>query len=186
MRHYSSKLRADDPFALTDFETFYHEHAKSERGALNAGHKAELYGECVVDDEGDCGGSGWYYAFGSPGCLFDSEPMGPYDSEEAAVAAARESAGYCEHGVAEDETCDECPAPELWALQAPGQWVNGKFHCGGFLIYTTAPTLDYRGPVSCWGDKAAAERAALDLDLSGWTPYRLTDSEARSWGRGAE
>lgn len=33
---------------------------------------------------------GWYYAFGQPGCLYDSTPSGPYPSERAAKLAAVE------------------------------------------------------------------------------------------------
>lgn len=33
--------------------------------------------------------AGWYYAYGFPGCLWDSEPEGPFLSEIAALAAAR-------------------------------------------------------------------------------------------------
>lgn len=87
---YSDPSREHDDYALPDCETFLHTHAKRERCALNAGHKAELYGECIVDDEGDCLGSGWYYQYCFPGCLPDSEPSGPYDTERAAIKAARE------------------------------------------------------------------------------------------------
>jgi hypothetical protein len=38
-------------------------------------------------------GIGWYYAFGFPGCLWDGEPIGPFNSEAEALAAAREDAG---------------------------------------------------------------------------------------------
>jgi hypothetical protein len=27
---------------------------------------------------------GWYYGFCQPGCLFDSEPIGPFDTEDEA------------------------------------------------------------------------------------------------------
>jgi hypothetical protein len=37
--------------------------------------------------------AGWYYQFAFPGCLPDSEPAGPYGSEEEAVNAARELYG---------------------------------------------------------------------------------------------
>ena len=32
---------------------------------------------------------GWFYAIGFPGCLNDTEPCGPFDTEQAAVADAR-------------------------------------------------------------------------------------------------
>lgn len=89
-QHYSNPKRADDPHALPDIETFYHEHAKRELCMLNAGRKAELYGECITDDEGDCLGSGWYWWACFPGCLPDGEPNGPFDSKEQALADAQE------------------------------------------------------------------------------------------------
>jgi len=87
MQAYSNPKRKDDPYALPDLEIFYHEHAKRERCMLNAGHKAELYGECILDDEGDCLGTGWYWQSCFPGCLPDSEPMGPYLTEKDALIA---------------------------------------------------------------------------------------------------
>lgn len=33
---------------------------------------------------------GWYYWYCFPGCLPDSDPIGPYDTEEEALEAARE------------------------------------------------------------------------------------------------
>lgn len=89
-QHYSDPARENDPHALPDIETFFHQHAKRERMALNAGHKAELYGECITDDEGDCLGTGWYWQACFPGCLPDSDPIGPFDTEALALADARE------------------------------------------------------------------------------------------------
>lgn len=37
---------------------------------------------------------GFYFAFGLPGCLYDSEPFGPYKDEEEAVTAAIEQLEY--------------------------------------------------------------------------------------------
>lgn len=39
-----------------------------------------------------CGGlvDGWFFAYGFPGCLWDSEPNGPFDSEKKALDAVRE------------------------------------------------------------------------------------------------
>lgn len=88
-QHYSDPARAEDPHALPDIETFYHNHSKRELCALNAGHKAELYGECVLNDEEDCRGSGWYWWACFPGCLPNSEPEGPFASEAEAIADAQ-------------------------------------------------------------------------------------------------
>ncbi len=57
---------------------------------------------------------GFYYGYGSPGCLPDSGLFGPYDTEQEALAAARESSGFCAHGLQEfGPVCKECPALEL-------------------------------------------------------------------------
>lgn len=95
MQAYSDPERENDPHALPDIEVWYHEHAKRELCALNAGDKATLYGECVVDDEGDCGGTGWYWWTCFPGCLPDSEPSGPFKSEAEALADAQGDSLAC-------------------------------------------------------------------------------------------
>lgn len=57
----------------------------------------------------DC--KGWFFAFGSPGHLWDSEqPNGPYPTEEAALEAAREIAGVEEE---EEEKGEEEPGSIL-------------------------------------------------------------------------
>lgn len=38
--------------------------------------------------------AGFYFAYGFPGCLWDSDPNGPYLTERKALEAAREQAGY--------------------------------------------------------------------------------------------
>ena len=35
---------------------------------------------------------GWYYWFCFPGCLPDSDPVGPFDTEDEAIADCRENA----------------------------------------------------------------------------------------------
>jgi len=32
---------------------------------------------------------GWYYAFGLPGCLWDGEPEGPFETREEAISDMR-------------------------------------------------------------------------------------------------
>ena len=91
MQTYSDPSRAADTHSLPDIEVFYHEHAKRELCALNAGHKADIYGECITDAEGDCLGSGWFWHSCFPGCLPDSEPMGPFATAAEAEADAQET-----------------------------------------------------------------------------------------------
>lgn len=66
MQVYSDPTRADDPHTLPDVEVFY------DRGyhPLN--------------------GAGYYYCFCFPGCLPDSDPIGPFNTEVEAIAAAQQ------------------------------------------------------------------------------------------------
>lgn len=97
MKHYSDPNRASDPYALPDLEVFY----------LTAGEARQW----TKDAQGGPDGpnveyvKGWYYWSCFPGCLPDSDPMGPYDTEDQALAAAREDSG-----VEDDE--DEQPAED--------------------------------------------------------------------------
>ncbi len=70
-QHYSDPTREDDPHALPDVEVFHSSDYPPEDGA-----------EPVE--------KGWYYWYCFPGCLPDSEPYGPYGSEDAASQAAQE------------------------------------------------------------------------------------------------
>lgn len=71
-QHYSDPARASDPHALPNIEVFY-----------------------VNEDEGEAWAEGpisrgWYWWACLPGCLPDSDPEGPFDSEEAALADAQD------------------------------------------------------------------------------------------------
>lgn len=72
--HHSRPEREHEVHALPDVETF----------EIVEGDTTHL------DDEGTPLPVGWYFWFCFPGCMPDSEPDGPYESEEAAIAAARE------------------------------------------------------------------------------------------------
>lgn len=74
--HYSDPTRADDPHALPDIEVFYHD-----------SNDPDGVGNGCADDTLE---SGWYYWFCFPGCLPDSDPVGPFETEQAAVNAAQE------------------------------------------------------------------------------------------------
>ena len=43
----------------------------------------------IKNEDGELIESGWYYWFCFPGCLPDSDPYGPFDSEEEALEDAR-------------------------------------------------------------------------------------------------
>jgi len=62
---------------------------------INGGR--EILGQCECGetiDDGTDAGKGYFYAFGFPGCLWDSDPVGPFDTEAEALQNARESAGF--------------------------------------------------------------------------------------------
>jgi hypothetical protein len=79
----------------------------------------DAVGDAGIPCPSECGGimefsaSGnieraFWYQFGMPGYMPDSEPSGPYDTAEDALTAAREAAGYCAHGVAGNLICKRC------------------------------------------------------------------------------
>jgi hypothetical protein len=113
--HYTDSTREDAAHSLPDVEIFSTTYAECQCGGTVVGVE-ETDAEC-----GDCGSAvgpeeaearsvGFFYQFGFPGCMPDSDfPSGPYDSEEEALAAAREGAGYCAHGIPDDSpTCEDC------------------------------------------------------------------------------
>ena len=63
-QYYSDPAREDDPHALPDIDVWYMQENYEERG--------------------------FYYAFGFPGCVHDSEPVGPFTTEQKALDDARE------------------------------------------------------------------------------------------------
>ena len=68
---YSDPKRDDDPHALPDLETF--EIKPRDMPAYP-----------------ESGGPGWYWQSCFPGCLPDSDPVGPFETEAEALADARE------------------------------------------------------------------------------------------------
>ena len=103
-QHYSDPSRADDAYALPDVETFYvtadqflraadgtwEFEAMSNNGAAQAedtDYPATIGPELrrIAKDL-----EGWYVWSCLPGCLPDSDPFGPYDTEADALADAQE------------------------------------------------------------------------------------------------
>lgn len=62
--YYSDPAREHDPHALPDVDIWYTQKVNEE--------------------------SGYYYAFGFPGCLHDGDPIGPFTTEQEALDDARE------------------------------------------------------------------------------------------------
>ena len=83
MQAYSDPTRESDPYAMPDVEVFYVERSHGGLGYI---------GEMILDDNkvNEPLQRGWYYWYCFPGCLPDSDPIGPFDTEEEALADARE------------------------------------------------------------------------------------------------
>lgn len=101
-QHYSDPKREKETYALPDVEVW--EHTK-QQCLQNDTHPRPQ--KCYLDGGDECGGPGYYYWFCFPGCLPDSEPVGPFETEAEALEDARD-------GVESDddsepwETCPTC------------------------------------------------------------------------------
>jgi len=69
---YSDPARASCPHALPDAEVWYSE------------------GE-IDPETGEKTDAGWFYQFCFPGCTPDSDPYGPFATEQAAIEDCREN-----------------------------------------------------------------------------------------------
>lgn len=69
---YTDPSREKEKYALPNAETFF-------------AHEGEWENE-----EGEPNDAGWYYWYCFPGCLPDSDPWGPFETEEEAIEHARE------------------------------------------------------------------------------------------------
>jgi hypothetical protein len=107
-RGYSNPKRASDPHALPDVETFQSRYGYCKHcGSLNMpidGRARATWRHCE-----DCtrvaliNQQGWFWWTCSPGCLPDSEPFGPFDTEADALADAQSSSDDDD----EDEPADD-------------------------------------------------------------------------------
>jgi hypothetical protein len=78
-RYYSEPERENDPYSLPNVEVFYRDGSFTPGDAFSPEY-----------NDGEALGAGWFYWFCLPGCLPDSDPMGPYDTEGEALQAARD------------------------------------------------------------------------------------------------
>jgi hypothetical protein len=76
MQAYSNPSRENDPYTLPDIEVFYDE---------GTNFPYELLGK----DEPVFLEPGWYWWSCFPGCLPDSDPIGPFDTETEALQDAQ-------------------------------------------------------------------------------------------------
>ena len=95
-QHYMDPSNANDPHRLPNILTMLVAYAYcGDCGSLvlsETGAKRERCQEPGCDDNPDgaeVNKVAWFYWFCLPGCLPDSEPVGPFETEEAALADAR-------------------------------------------------------------------------------------------------
>lgn len=79
MQFYTDVTRETEEHALPDAEVFENVFV------------AEGDGSHLTDDLGDAMPNGFYWWACFPGCLPDSDPYGPFETEEDAIADARSS-----------------------------------------------------------------------------------------------
>ena len=104
MQTYSDPEREEDPHALPDVEVFYmtgrevaeqdedlvHEYLKRHEfrlATMNSNAREKMF-QAMIEEE--CITGGWYWWTCVPGCLPDSDPEGPYATQEEALAAAQD------------------------------------------------------------------------------------------------
>ena len=82
---YTDPTRESDPFALPNAEVFYR--------TQTAIQSDKALGYDCWQDAGEPDGSfsdGWYWWSCFPGCLPDSDPVGPFDTEQDAIDDAQD------------------------------------------------------------------------------------------------
>jgi hypothetical protein len=90
MQTYSDPTRVTDAYALPDVEVFENQYQLCECGHVNfmTFGKHDECPECNGTDE-FTEGTGWFWQSCFPGCLPDSDPFGPFDTEAEAIADAQ-------------------------------------------------------------------------------------------------
>lgn len=102
MRIYSDPTRENDKWALPDVEVFQltaeeaaeldsdmvDEYLKRFPLATMNGRDRDRMLAVMIEEQAIAGG--WFYQYGLPGCLPDSDPIGPYATHAEAIDAMRE------------------------------------------------------------------------------------------------
>jgi hypothetical protein len=103
-QHYSNPDRESDTWSLPDLEVFeltarevaerddeliYHYSKRHEfrLASMNSRTREKMF-DTIIEEEGITGG--WFYWFCFPGCMPDSDAIGPFASHKEALADARE------------------------------------------------------------------------------------------------
>jgi hypothetical protein len=91
--YYTDPKRESEPGALPDVEIFYDYYCRCPHcDAVLHGAVCESCSFCSSNTRFDCPSPdqrAFWYAYGLPGCLWDSDPVGPFGTEAEALEAAR-------------------------------------------------------------------------------------------------
>jgi hypothetical protein len=104
MRFYSTPSREMETYALPDCEVFqltaaevaeqdedliyeYGRRHEFRLWSMNSATREKMI-DAIIEEQGITGG--WFYWFCFPGCLPDSQPMGPFASRDEAIEACRD------------------------------------------------------------------------------------------------
>jgi len=101
-QHYSNPERESDKYSLPDVETFKANYAYCQCGSLvffdhYTSEDGQLVAECpeagpqCSEKAVPLTKTGWFYWFCFPGCMPESDPMGPFETEADALRDARSS-----------------------------------------------------------------------------------------------
>ncbi len=86
MDFYTNPTREPDPHVLPDAEVFY-----VDAESYNERHSIFwAIGKQTTNSDDPADYTGWYWWICFPGCLPDSDPNGPFDTEKLAIADAQE------------------------------------------------------------------------------------------------
>lgn len=110
-QHYTNPSRADQPRTLPDCETF-HWGPEDFIGADEDSYVGHYMREALGCEQNEADPSeieeaakdltGWYVWACFPGCMPDSDPWGPYKTEEEALEGWREQCGVYDHDETEE------------------------------------------------------------------------------------
>lgn len=92
MQAYSDPKRENDPHALPDVEVFHVGPSTPADECPGCQAEADDNGPADDQDEHDDSHAGYYWQACFPGCLPDSDPVGPFPTEAEALADAQQDA----------------------------------------------------------------------------------------------
>ena len=106
MQAYSNPKRANDPHALPDVEVFevWTDKLGRQHNSFMDENQSESGNDSLCSD-------GFYWWSCLPGCMPDSDPLGPFATEAEALADAQENAVEDDDSDdSPDASCDSCSA----------------------------------------------------------------------------